>query len=91
MVMSETVGVRYACPCCGYLTLSTRANAEVCPVCWWKDDGRGGIDVDLVRDGLNRNLSLAQARANFARIGAVHRHDLRRVRAPRDDEQPLSR
>jgi hypothetical protein len=60
-------------------------------VCCWEDDGRGGIELDLVREGLNRNLSLAQARANFAWIGAVDPRDLRRVRPPRADEHPGSR
>ena len=31
---------RFACPCCGYLTLSEEppGTYEVCPVCDWGDD-----------------------------------------------------
>ncbi|MFG1660373.1 CPCC family cysteine-rich protein [Micromonospora chersina] len=33
-------GGPYACPCCGYLTLDERGGSEICPVCFWEDDGR---------------------------------------------------
>ncbi len=30
--------MKYKCLCCGYLTLSTRAEFDICPVCFWEDD-----------------------------------------------------
>src|SRR6516165_12493145 len=55
----------YRCPCCGYLTLCGRAGYEICPVCFWEDDGQDTHDADEVRGGPNGSLSLTQARANF--------------------------
>ncbi|MFF1770133.1 CPCC family cysteine-rich protein [Streptomyces sp. NPDC058249] len=30
----------YGCPCCGFLTLDERGSYEICPVCFWEDDGQ---------------------------------------------------
>ena len=70
------------CPCCGYLTLNERGAYEICPVCFWEDDGQGDHDAGLVRGGPNGALSLAEARANFAEFGAcdrAHVADVRRL------------
>ncbi len=32
-------GDRYSCPCCLYKTLSEIGGYEICPVCFWEDDG----------------------------------------------------
>lgn len=29
----------HPCPCCGYKTLPGRGDYDLCPVCWWEDDG----------------------------------------------------
>jgi hypothetical protein len=71
------------CPCCHY-----RTGCSTCPVCFWTDDGQGDTDADLVRGGPNRELSLAEARLNFAIYGASHRRYLEVVRAARTDELP---
>ncbi|WDZ84854.1 CPCC family cysteine-rich protein [Micromonospora cathayae] len=78
----------YACPCCGYLTLGERGGYEICDVCFWEDDGQDDHDAARVRGGPNRNLSLLDARRNFARCGASDPKDLRHVRPPRPDEHP---
>ncbi|MFI6824377.1 CPCC family cysteine-rich protein [Micromonospora sp. NPDC050187] len=80
----------YACPCCGYLTLSERGGYEICDVCFWEDDGQDDHDAAHVRGGPNRNLSLLDARRNFARCGASDPKDLAHVRPPRPDEHPLT-
>ena len=49
------------CPCCGCLTLGERGGYEICPVCFWEDDGQDDHDADVVRGGPNRALSLTQA------------------------------
>lgn len=78
----------YACPCCGYLTLSERGGDEICQVCFWEDDGQDDHDSDVVRGGPNKGLSLAAARGNFVRIGAVDEDCRRFVRTPRQEEIP---
>jgi hypothetical protein len=79
----------YACPCCGYLTLGSRGNYEICAVCFWEDDGQDDHDAEVVRGGPNRGLSLAQARENFAEFGASELRRLQNVREPLPDEHPL--
>lgn len=34
------LGIRYACPCCDFLTLEEPpvGTFAICPVCWWEDD-----------------------------------------------------
>lgn len=29
----------HPCPCCGYKTLPGRGDYDLCPVCWWEDEG----------------------------------------------------
>ncbi|WP_176668844.1 CPCC family cysteine-rich protein [Variovorax sp. SG517] len=60
----------YSCPCCFCLTLLQRGAYEICPVCFWEDDGQDELDLFAVRGGPNRALSLAQARANYRSMGA---------------------
>src|SRR5215510_8344344 len=59
--------VRYACPCCGYPTLGSLGEFEVCYLCDWEDDGQDDADADLVRGGPNHSFSLVEARENFER------------------------
>jgi hypothetical protein len=77
----------YACPCCGYFTLSERGADVICQVCYWHDDGQDDHDAETARGGPNHELSLTQARANFTRIGACSERVLSLVRSPRSDEQ----
>jgi len=78
--------MKHACPCCGYLTLSEIAGDEICPVCYWEDDGQNQMDAHEVRGGPNGVLSLAQAQANFREFGAVEKRFVRNVRAPKPEE-----
>src|SRR5262245_41906337 len=59
--------VRYACPCCGYPTLGSLGEFEICTLCYWEDDGHDDADADLVRGGPNHSFSLVEARENFER------------------------
>ena len=79
-------GVKYRCPCCGYGTLPERGADDICPVCFWEDDGQDDQDADTVRGGPNGSLSLAQARRNFREFGASDRDHLRNVRRPKAEE-----
>ena len=68
--MTLSVEPLHPCPCCGNHTIGEPAVYEICPVCFWEDDGQGDHDADLVWGGPNRDLSLAVARENYKRIGA---------------------
>jgi hypothetical protein len=71
------------CPCCRY-----RTGCTTCPVCFWTDDGQDDRDADVVRGGPNGELSLTDARLNYAIYGASHRRYTDVVRAARPDEAP---
>ncbi|MBN1174432.1 MAG: hypothetical protein JXA67_19855 [Micromonosporaceae bacterium] len=70
------------CPCCGY-----RTGCTTCPVCFWTDDGRGEHDAARLINGPNSDLTLVDARLNFAIYGASHPRYRSLVRAPRSDER----
>lgn len=55
------------------LTLDERGGFEICPVCFWEDDGQDDHDADVVRGGPNAELSLTEARENYAQFGATAR------------------
>lgn len=74
------------CPCCGCRTLGTRGGFEICPVCFWEDDGQDDHDADVIRGGPNGALSLSQARANYRRIGSCDKQSVDRVRPPLPEE-----
>jgi hypothetical protein len=79
-----------ACPCCGHATLSVRGQYEICPVCFWEDDGQDNADAAVERGGPNQ-VSLTQGRVTFLRIGASVEADRTKVRAPTAEEVPLRR
>lgn len=76
----KTDGSKYECPCCGYRTLTERGGYEICPVCFWEDDGQDAADADTVRGGPNSSLSLSQAKANFGAFGACEEQHRKHVR-----------
>jgi hypothetical protein len=59
---------------------------EICPVCYWEDDGQDDADADEVLGGPNGSLSLTAARQNYAAFGACEQRMLEHVRPPRPDE-----
>jgi hypothetical protein len=94
-LVSEFVNARgsaaegpHACPCCGFLTLSERSSYEICPVCFWEDDGQDEHDADVVRGGPNRKLSLTIARENYRSFGASDTRRRQFVRPPLAHEYP---
>ena len=60
---------RFACPCCGHLTLDERPPGTwlICEVCEWEDDPVQFEDIDC-EGGANR-VSLRQARELYRTIG----------------------
>jgi len=77
-----------ACPCCGFLTLTGRARHEICRVCFWEDDDRPEADAHKVISGPNGQLSLTEARTNFATFGACEKRLVDVVRPPTPQEIP---
>jgi hypothetical protein len=78
----------YACPCCGFLTLSEKppGTFEICPVCNWEDDGVQAADPTF--EGGANKISLTEANRNFKAIGAICKDALSRVRKPLPHEFP---
>lgn len=79
-------GKNYPCPCCGFKTLPERGGYDICPVCFWEDDGQDDHDAGDIRGGPNGTLSLSQARQNFAVYGASERRFVSKVRPPSEEE-----
>ena len=77
--MSHTL---ISCPCCQHFTLGERNVYEICPVCFWEDDGQDENNADIVRGGPNGDLSLTAGRANYLSFGASRLQDLPHVRPP---------
>lgn len=80
-------GVLYHCPCCGYQTLSERGGYDICPVCFWEDDGQDDQDADMIRGGPNGAISLTQARDNYRTFGACDEKSISHVRRPLPEEE----
>ena len=59
---------------------------KLCPVCWWEDDGQDDTDAFEIRLTVNGHLSLAEARASYARCGAADLRFLPYVRKPDESE-----
>jgi hypothetical protein len=77
-------------PCCGHATLSERGVHEICPVCFWEDDGQDNADVAIERGGPNQ-ISLARGRASFLEFGTSIARDRDHVRRPTREEVQLRR
>jgi len=82
------LGRRYACPCCGYLTLEEAPTGtyDLCKVCFWEDDGVQFRDPDY--EGGANTPSLNQARESFREHGVSELRFKAHVRAPLPEEQP---
>jgi hypothetical protein len=80
-------GIRYPCPCCGCRTLDERGGFDICPVCFWEDDGQDDADAATVRGGPNGGLSLTQARENYGAFGACDQRFVHAVRKARAEER----
>ena len=85
-IASQPSDLPLRCPCCKFKTLGERGGFEICPVCFWEDDGQDDHDAAEIRGGPNGRLSLAQARLNFCRFGACDERSIEHVRPPLPDE-----
>lgn len=69
----------FACPCCQYKTLSERGGYLICPVCFWEDDG-SDLNSQTNYSSVNR-MTLAEAKENFKKYGAVTESSLRFIKS----------
>jgi len=76
-----------ACQVCGNYTISEHGSYDICPVCFWEDDGLYD-NPDEVWGGPNRDLSLTQARENYKQFGSFDKEFVSKVRKPKDSELP---
>lgn len=83
--------MKFACLCCGFLTLDRQppGSWSVCPVCFWEDDYAQGLDTGLA--GGANELSLDDARRNFAATGSSSPRFSALVRLANKTEFPLRR
>ena len=73
---------KYFCDCCGYNTLDSKWEFEICPVCFWEDNVHAYEEPDVIHYNPNHSTSLMRARHNYARIGCYHpdyAHDVRQA------------
>jgi Cysteine-rich CPCC len=77
----------YRCPCCRFLTLYARGGFEICPVCYWEDDGQDDADADSQWGGPNGVLSLTEARKNYSQFKTCDPKFIERCREPRAEER----
>lgn len=75
----------YRCPVCSYRTLHSRGEFEICPVCFWEDEG-DIENIDVPTYGPNNGLSLADAKKHFQQFGAVDESLVSKVRKPNTEE-----
>lgn len=78
----------FKCLCCGYATLAQEPTwtLQICPVCFWEDDG--SQYEDPTGDNGANTICLEEARNNFKTFGATERRFIKYVRPPSADEIP---
>ena len=80
-----TARKKYKCPVCGYYTLDGfYGSYDICPVCFWEEDGLQ-FDEPLAWGGAN-GACLIRARINFHEFGAAEKRMLKNVRPPEPSE-----
>jgi hypothetical protein len=75
------------CPCCRFRTLHENVRLQICPVCYWEDDGQRGIDGRTYTGGPNNILPLHEARITFVELGASDLLWIGEVRPPLESER----
>ncbi|EPD82220.1 MULTISPECIES: CPCC family cysteine-rich protein [unclassified Paenibacillus] len=62
----------FACPCCEFKTLPVKGEYDICPVCFWEDDG---TTAPAFYSSPN-HMTLTQAQKNFLEFGAMSESSL---------------
>jgi Cysteine-rich CPCC len=75
----------YPCPCCGFLTFSESSGSyEICPICFWEDDGIQ-LAFPNLPGGANR-VSLIKGQENYRNIGVCESAMKVHVREPSESD-----
>ena len=74
---------KFCCPCCQYFTLYECHMYEICPVCFWEDDGA----INPEDFGGPNHMTLGEGRETYKRVGSCNPERLIHCRPPRDDEK----
>ncbi len=82
---------RFLCPCCYMPTLKERAGYDICPICFWEDDGQDTDDAEIVRGGSNYDYSLKEARNNFEQNHTMYRPSDEKAFKREMKEMPLKK
>lgn len=61
------------CLCCGYKTIEERGEYDICPVCFWEDDGTN----ELEKYSHPNHMTLGDAQLNFRRFGSMYKDESR--------------
>lgn len=77
--------MKFKCACCGYKTmeLDEAEYHEICPVCFWENDPIQNKNENYI-GGANQ-ISLIEAKANYALFGAITEGMIKYVRPPFDN------
>ena len=78
---THQTGRMHPCPCCGYRTLPDRAAYDLCPVCWWEDEGLEPWEYS----GPN-GRTLIEAQQEYLAEHRPYRLRPGKVRAPKREE-----
>lgn len=75
-------GLRFPCPCCGY-AIHTRppGSYDLCPICFWEDDGLQLEFASTLAGGANEP-TLLQAQLNYTECGSCEAGAAKHVRVP---------
>ena len=65
---SVIIETKITCPCCGYKTLDSIREYDICPICFWEDDPIQYDEPDY--EGGANHVSLKDAQKNFIKFGA---------------------
>ena len=72
---------KFECPCCSYFTLDGVAQYDICPVCFWEDDGTTSEHCFSPN-----GITLDEGRENFKTYGASKERDVKHVRPALPEE-----
>ncbi len=75
---------KITCPCCGYRTMDSDGNYDICRICFWEDDPVQKEDIYAI--GANA-IPLIEAQSNYSKYGACEKQFVKNVRKPTDEDK----
>jgi len=56
----------FPCPCCSYRTLKSHGEYDICPICYWEDDGNDEAGLSVY--SIPNHMTLAEAKEKFKKL-----------------------